>query len=175
MMPGLRELSAALQAGATTSVQLVEAALDRARAADSVFIDINSSVLHSAEIVDHARQHHSALPPLAGIPIALKDLFNVCGELTMAGSRVRKHYAKPEPQDADVIAPLREAGLLFLGRTNMSEFAFSGMGKNPHFGTPRSIWDRQTGKPANRQAAGCFIVGQRGQYRARHSGRSRRL
>ena len=71
---------------------------------------------------------------------------------------MRKHYAQPEAQDAEVVAPLRAAGLLFLGRTNMSEFAFSGIGKNPHYGTPLSIWDRETGRLPGGSSSGSAVA-----------------
>jgi aspartyl-tRNA(Asn)/glutamyl-tRNA(Gln) amidotransferase subunit A len=71
---------------------------------------------------------------------------------------VRKHYAQSEAADADVVAPLRAAGLLFFGRTNMSEFAFSGIGKNPHYGTPLSIWDRATRRLPGGSSSGSAVA-----------------
>jgi len=157
-MPGLRELSAALLVGQTTATQLVERALERARQSKSVFITINPGLVSLAYSIDRARKKSQALTPLAGIPIALKDLFNIRNEKTFAGSTVRKHYAQPEDADADVVAPLRAAGLLFFGRTNMSEFAFSGIGKNPHYGTPLSIWDRDTGRLPGGSSSGSAVA-----------------
>jgi aspartyl-tRNA(Asn)/glutamyl-tRNA(Gln) amidotransferase subunit A len=77
----------------------------------------------------------------AGIPIALKDLLDVAGEPTAAGSGVLAN-APPAPEHAVVVRRLLAAGLVLVGRTNMTEFAFSGLGINPHYGTPRSPWDR---------------------------------
>jgi aspartyl-tRNA(Asn)/glutamyl-tRNA(Gln) amidotransferase subunit A len=108
--------------------------------------------------IDRARKKSDSISPLAGIPIALKDLFNIRNEKTMAGSVVRKYYAEPESDDAEVVAPLRAAGLLFFGRTNMSEFAFSGIGKNPHYGTPLSIWDRETGRLPGGSSSGSAVA-----------------
>ena len=160
-MNGLRDLSNDLRAGRTTAVQLVEQALARANASDSVFISLNPGLAKLAASIDRARENQQALPPLAGIPIALKDLFNLRNEITLAGSLVRRHYAEPEARDADVVAPLRDAGLLFLGRSNMSEFAFSGIGKNPHYGTPRSVWDRATGRlPGGSSSGSAVAVGE---------------
>ncbi len=79
--------------------------------------------------------------PLAGIPISVKDLFDVAGERTAAGSRVLAE-AKPATRHATVIERCLAAGLIPVGRTNMTEFAFSGIGINPHFGTPTSPWKR---------------------------------
>ncbi|MFT5221516.1 MAG: aspartyl-tRNA(Asn)/glutamyl-tRNA(Gln) amidotransferase subunit A [Planctomycetota bacterium] len=152
---GLRKLSEQLQRGELTSVALVKTSLAKAQASESVFIRINSDLLSLAEVIDSNR--HKNTPPLAGIPITLKDLFNVRNETTLAGSIALKHNARAEAQDAEVVAPLRDAGLLFLGRTNMSEFAFSGMGKNPHYGTPLSIWDRDTGRLPGGSSSGSAV------------------
>jgi aspartyl-tRNA(Asn)/glutamyl-tRNA(Gln) amidotransferase subunit A len=157
-MPGLRELSDALQSGRSSSAELVESALERAERSQSVFISINPGLASLAASIDRARKATAAPTPLAGIPIVLKDLFNVRNETTLAGSVVLRHYARPEDADADVVAPLRAAGLLFLGRTNMSEFAFSGIGKNPHYGTPMSIWDRATGRLPGGSSSGSAVA-----------------
>ena len=71
---------------------------------------------------------------------------------------MRRHYAQVEVADAEVVAPLREAGLLFLGRTNMSEFAYSGIGTNAHYGTPRSTWDRATGRLPGGSSSGSAVA-----------------
>jgi aspartyl-tRNA(Asn)/glutamyl-tRNA(Gln) amidotransferase subunit A len=156
--PGLRAIATALRNGETTSTRLVEQALELADQSRAVFTAINPGLLNLAASIDRARQKSTSQSPLAGIPIALKDLFNVRNESTLAGSIVRKHYAQPEAQDAEVVAPLRTAGLLFLGRTNMSEFAFSGIGKNPHYGTPLSIWDRETGRLPGGSSSGSAVA-----------------
>jgi len=156
--PGLRAIATALRCGETTSTRLVEQALELAEQSRAVFIAINPGLLNLAASIDRARQKSPSQSPLAGIPIALKDLFNVRNESTLAGSIVRKHYAQPEAQDAEVIAPLRAAGLMFLGRTNMSEFAFSGIGRNPHYGTPLSIWDRETGRLPGGSSSGSAVA-----------------
>lgn len=156
-MPYLRDTAAALNSGEQSSVGLLESAITAAKAADSVFISVNEGLLSFAEAIDRGRRANQATPALAGIPITLKDLFNVRNETTLAGSLVRKHYAKPEAEDAVVVAPLREAGLLFLGRTNMSEFAFSGMGLNPHYGTPLCTWDRQNRRIPGGSSSGSAV------------------
>jgi aspartyl-tRNA(Asn)/glutamyl-tRNA(Gln) amidotransferase subunit A len=73
--------------------------------------------------------------PLAGIPVSVKDLFDVAGQATKAGSKVLKD-ASPAAADCPAVARLRAAGATLVGRTNMVEFAFSGVGINPHYGTP---------------------------------------
>ncbi len=156
-MTSLRTLSEALKTAEITSCELINNALATAKLSASVFIELNEGLSSLAKSIDRARDKHDPVPALAGIPIALKDLFNVRNERTLAGSVVRKRLAQPETKDAEVIAPLREAGLLFLGRTNMSEFAFSGMGINPHYGTPLSIWDRQTGRLPGGSSSGSAV------------------
>ena len=156
-MTSLRALSKALKTTEITSCELIDDALARARKSDSVFIQLNDGLSSLAKSIDRARKKHELVPALAGIPITLKDLFNVRNERTLAGSVVRKSLARPEAEDAEVIAPLRDAGLLFLGRTNMSEFAFSGIGVNPHYGTPLSIWDRQTGRLPGGSSSGSAV------------------
>ena len=156
-MTSLRALSEALKTTEITSTELVNDALARAKKSNSVFIQLNEGLPSLAKSIDRARAKHKPIPALAGIPVTLKDLFNVRNERTLAGSMARKDFAQPEAKDAEVIAPLREAGLLFLGRTNMSEFAFSGIGKNPHYGTPLSIWDRQTGRLPGGSSSGSAV------------------
>ena len=157
-MQGLRAISTALAAGETSAQELVENALQRARRSQSVFTAINEGLPSLAASIDEMRRRRDTPAPLAGIPIVLKDLFNLRNEITLAGSVVRRHYARPEAEDAAVVAPLRSAGLLFLGRTNMSEFAFSGIGRNPHYGTPRSIWDRDTGRLPGGSSSGSAVA-----------------
>ncbi|WP_197385964.1 amidase, partial [Ralstonia pseudosolanacearum] len=77
---------------------------------------------------------------LAGLPVSIKDLFDLAGQVTAAGSRALAHQSAAT-SDATAVARLRAAGAVLLGRTNMSEFAFSGLGLNPHYGTPRTPAD----------------------------------
>ena len=80
--------------------------------------------------------------PLAGLPISVKDLFDVEGQVTTAGSIVLQDAA-PARLDSPAVARLRRAGAAFMGRTNMTEFAFSGVGINPHFGTPANACSKE--------------------------------
>ena len=153
----LRTLSENIQNQTTRAETLVGQSLDKAERSDSTFVSVDHSILENARDVDKAIQSGSNVPPLSGIPITLKDLFNLKGEKTLAGSVALKHSAQPADQDCDVVKPLRDAGLLFLGRTNMSEFAFSGMGMNPHYGTPKSIWDRDTGRLPGGSSSGSAV------------------
>lgn len=135
-----------LSRGATTSRALVEEALSRAGASHGegrlvfTFID-PSRVRQAADGVDALRTAGVDLSPIAGIPVSVKDLFDVEGEVTTAGSAVLRGSA-PVAADAPVIARLKRGKAILVGRTNMTEFAFSGVGLNPHYGTPANPYDR---------------------------------
>ena len=154
--PGIRSLSSQLIRKELTSTQIVEQRLDRARGAEGVFTALNESVLAAAQEADRRRRDGVA-GVLEGIPVTLKDLYNVQGQVTLAGSRVLQKSARKESADAAVVAHLRQAGLLFLGRTNMSEFAFSGMGLNPHYPPLLSVWDRATGRLPGGSSSGSAV------------------
>lgn len=140
----LSQLAADLDAGRSTSRTLVETALARI-ASDGgngghAFISVDGErALREADAQDALRRAGVRLSPLAGLPVSIKDLFDVVGERTRAGSQVLDDVA-PATRDATAVARLRRAGAVPLGRTNMSEFAFSGLGVNPWHGTPRSPW-----------------------------------
>src|SRR5438874_6114778 len=144
--PTLAALAADLAAGRTTSRELVEAALDRiadpagegVRALLKVYGREARAV---ADAQDQLRQSGYVASPLAGIPISIKDLFDVAGEVTLAGSKALDDRP-PATADAPVVARLKNAGAVIVGRTNMTEFAFSGVGINPHYGTPGNPYDR---------------------------------
>src|SRR6266540_3100377 len=80
--------------------------------------------------------------PLDGMIVSIKDLFDVAGEVTRAGSKVLAEETKPALADAPVVRRLRAAGAVIVAKTNMTEFAFSGVGANPHYGTPGNPADR---------------------------------
>jgi aspartyl-tRNA(Asn)/glutamyl-tRNA(Gln) amidotransferase subunit A len=83
-----------------------------------------------------------SLGPLDGVIVSIKDLFDVAGEPTRAGSKILAEEAAPAVADAEVVRRLRAAGAVIVAKTNMTEFAFSGIGANPHFGTPGNPRDR---------------------------------
>ena len=86
----------------------------------------------------------------------MKDLFDVAGDITRAGSKVLANAA-PAKTDASVVRRLRQAGAIIIGRTNMVEFAFSGLGLNPHYGTPKNPWDRATGRIPGGSSSGAAV------------------
>ncbi len=115
-----------------------------------------NSALGASERSDQLRRSGINTGPLMGLPISIKDLFDVGGETTTAGSSVLDNAA-PARQDAAVIKRLREAGAILIGRTNMTEFAYSGLGLNPHFGTPRNPYDRALGRIPGGSSSGAAV------------------
>lgn len=94
--------------------------------------------------------------PLAGLPVSVKDLFDVAGQVTAAGSTVLSD-APAAAQDSAAVARLRAAGASIVGRTNMTEFAFSGVGVNPHHGTPANPADRQVARIPGGSSSGAAV------------------
>ncbi|MDE2295106.1 MAG: amidase [Gammaproteobacteria bacterium] len=157
----LGHAAAELASGRTTSRALVEeclARIDDPRGEGArTFLRVDAAAARTAaDHVDAARRRGTALPRYAGIPISVKDLFDVAGETTTAGSIVLKDAA-PATRDATVVARLRAAGFLLIGRTNMTEFAYSGLGVNPHYGTPRNPWDRPSHRIPGGSSSGAAV------------------
>src|SRR5262249_31642929 len=138
-MATILEHARELTEGRITSVALVEKALDTAQSPQGegarTFIRLDRDrILAQARASDALRSAGMVPSPLAGLPVTVKDLFDVAGEVTAAGSAVLAS-APPAVRDAPAIARLRAAGAVLFGRTNMTEFAYSGLGLNPHYGT----------------------------------------
>ena len=156
------QLGADLAAGRTSSRALVEKAL--ARIADPAgegaraFLRVNAeSARADADHADRLRKAGLRRSPVDGLPVSLKDLFDVAGEVTRAGSRILEQ-SPPAKSDAPAVARLRAAGAVFVGRTNMVEFAFGGVGLNPHFGTPKNPYDRDTGRVPGGSTSGGAVA-----------------
>jgi aspartyl-tRNA(Asn)/glutamyl-tRNA(Gln) amidotransferase subunit A len=129
----LNDLARALASGETTSRSLVEGALEAIAHDGRAFTHVDLEGARRAADASDARRERGDLPsPLAGIPVSVKDLFDVAGEPTAAGSFILRH-APPATKDAPVVARLKGAGAIIIGRTQMSEFAFTGLGLNPHW------------------------------------------
>jgi aspartyl-tRNA(Asn)/glutamyl-tRNA(Gln) amidotransferase subunit A len=146
MMWTVEALQRDLAAGRTSSRELVEQAL--ARIADPAgegaraFLKVNAdSARADADHADRLRKAGVRRSALDGLPVSVKDLFDVAGEVTRAGSKILAD-APAAKADAPAIARLRAAGAVIIGRTNMVEFAFGAVGTNPHYGTPKNPWDR---------------------------------
>lgn len=145
----LAALADELAAGRTSARKLVEECLariaDPAGEGQRVFIHVDkNAALAAADAMDALRKANAAPSPFAGIPVSVKDLFDIRGQVTRAGSRALEDSA-PAEADAPVVARLRRAGFVVIGRTNMTEFAYSGIGINPHYGTPKGTWNRSVG------------------------------
>jgi aspartyl-tRNA(Asn)/glutamyl-tRNA(Gln) amidotransferase subunit A len=146
LKPTVLGLAADLAAGRITSRELVEAALSRiadpsgegARSFTKVY---THQARAAADAQDQLRAAGYVASPLAGLPVSVKDLFDVAGEVTLAGSKALDDRP-PAANDAPIVARLRAAGAIIVGKNNMTEFAFSGVGINPHYGTPGNPYDR---------------------------------
>jgi Asp-tRNA(Asn)/Glu-tRNA(Gln) amidotransferase A subunit family amidase len=135
--------------------ELVHTSLDLAERSASVFTRIyRDEALKTAAHADVMRMSRQPQSPLAGLPVSVKDLLDVAGETTMAGSVVLEGQPAAA-NDATVVARLRAAGAAIIGKTNMTEFGFSGVGINPHYGTPANPLDpsRITGGSSSGAAA----------------------
>jgi aspartyl-tRNA(Asn)/glutamyl-tRNA(Gln) amidotransferase subunit A len=160
--PTLAQLAEQLSQGETSSRKLVEQSLERI--ADSMgegartFISVDAEAARlSADYQDQMRKAGRAASRYAGIPFSVKDLFDVVGQVTTAGSLVLRD--EPAAQsDAPAIAALKGYGLVPIGRTNMTEFAYSGLGLNPHYGTPRSVFERKVGRAPGGSSSGAAIA-----------------
>jgi aspartyl-tRNA(Asn)/glutamyl-tRNA(Gln) amidotransferase subunit A len=157
----LASLAADLRAGTTTSRALVEECLRRIADASGegsrVFTRVYADAARAqADHQDAAHRDGTPASPLAGIPLSVKDLFDVEGDVTAAGSKVLRDKA-PARSDAVVVARLRAAGLVIVGRTNMTEFAYSGLGLNPHYGTPANPFDRPSGRVPGGSSSGAAV------------------
>ncbi len=160
-MKPMLSIAADLAAGRTSSEALVEEALARIDAPEGegarVYRQVSrAAALAAARASDQLRAQGRVASPLAGIPVSVKDLCDVAGEVTRAGSVVLAD-APPATRDAVVVQRLRAAGAIIMGRTNTVEFAFSGLGLNPHYGTPKNPWDRITGRIPGGSSAGAAV------------------
>ncbi len=160
-MRPIADIANDLETGKTTSRALTEEALARIedpsgegpRAFIRVFAE---GAMAAAEASDNLRAAGVVPSPLAGIPVSIKDLCDVAGLTTQAGSPTMRN-APPAERDAPVVARLRAAGAVIMGTTNMTEFAVGGLGLNPHFGDCRNPFDRETGRVPGGSSSGAAI------------------
>ena len=160
-MDTLDKLARDLDAGRTTAAALLDLALARIRDPSfegaRAFISLDDEGARLAALyMDKLRQRNAHPSPFAGIPISVKDLFDVAGQVTTAGSVVLKE----EPRalaDAPAIARLKAKGFVVIGRTNMTEFAYSGVGLNPHYGTPLPPFDRKNRRIPGGSSSGAAV------------------
>jgi len=150
MLPDLLATRSALRAGTSTPAAELERCIAAAGAPANAhtFLQTHFDTARTTVV-----QPGMAQKPLAGLAVSVKDLFDIAGQPTAAGSTALAG-SPPAQQDSPAVARLRAAGASFIGRTNMVEFAFSGVGVNPHFGTP-AAWDGRFGAlPGEARAPG---------------------
>ena len=137
------ELAAAIAAGETSAVEVTRAHLDRISAVDErvhAFLHVaRDEALAAAAAVDERRRAGEPLGPLAGVPLALKDVFTTTDMPTTCGSRILEGWRPP--YDATITRRLRDAGVVILGKANMDEFAMGSSTENSAFGPSRNPWD----------------------------------
>lgn len=140
------DIAAAVRRGEVSAEEVVRAAIDASR---SVGAEVNcftaiheSRAVEEASLVDAARRRGDALAPLAGVPFAVKNLFDIAGEVTLAGSRINRD-SPPATQDATAVRRLRERGAVLIGSLGMDEYAYGFTNENTHYGAVRNPHDRE--------------------------------
>lgn len=160
-MTPVLELQAALWSGKATSRELTERALARIDDPDGegarAFLAVHrEAALSAADASDRLRAHGVVPSPLAGLPVSVKDLLDEQGQRTRAASRSRDD-APPAVRDSVAVARLRAGGAILVGRTHLTEFAYSGLGLNSHFPAPMNHWDRATGRIPGGSSSGAGV------------------
>lgn len=158
----LVQAAAGLASGKFTSRQLIADALakiaDPQGEGERTFTQVYADwAQQQALAADQRRAAGKSLSPLDGVPISIKDLFDVSGQVTTAGSRVLAGAAVAK-KHAAIVERLLQAGAVVIGKTNMTEFAYSGLGINPHFGTPANPWDRATQRIPGGSSSGAAVA-----------------
>ena len=162
MIRNLIDLSRGLEAGRILSLDLVQEVFQTfdfaGEEASRIFLTVYRETAEAqASWVDEARSKGIDMPRYAGVPIAIKDLFDVAGEVTRAGSKVLD-TRQPASTDAEVVRRLRRAGFVIVGKNNMAEFAYSGLGVNSHFGTPRNPNDAESARIPGGSSSGAAVA-----------------
>ena len=153
MQPDLQATRQQMQTGQTTALAEVQEAVAHAKSDRCAHVFLHPTF---DEALRTATQLGIERTPLAGLPVSIKDLFDVQGQITRAGSTVLGQAA-PALVDSPAVARLRRAGAALMGRTNMTEFAFSGVGINPHYGTPANACDPVTARIPGGSSSGAAV------------------
>ena len=160
-MKTIANLALELSRGTTTSRTLVERCLEKianpAGEGSRAFLKVHATTARAAaDYHDRMREAGAPVSPWAGIPVSIKDLFDIRGDVTTAGSKVLRNQPVATV-DAPAVARLRAAGLIPIGRTNMTEFAYSGLGLNPHFGTPLNPFEKAVRRIPGGSSSGAAV------------------
>ena len=161
-MTTLWQASQQLQQQASTPGAFTEAALKAAQDSDKEGAQVftrryAAQAIQQASEAEARWQAQRALSAIDGLPVSIKDLFDVKGEPTTAGSRLLADSPAAEA-NASVVERLNQAGAAIVGKTNMTEFAFSGLGINPHFGTPANPWRRAEKRIPGGSSSGAAVA-----------------
>lgn len=157
----IEALNTALNNGAITSLELTKNILEKISKPNGegskVYLSVyKDQALAAAKASDELRAAGLARSPLEGLPISIKDLFDYKGDITK-GASVVLNNAPTATKNATLVQRLINAGAIIIGRTNMTEFAFSGLGINPHYGTPKSPWQREIGRIPGGSSSGAAV------------------
>ena len=157
-------IAAGVRSGAFSALEVTRAALQRVAARNPVinaFTEVTAErALAEAAAIDARRAKNETLPPLTGVPYAVKNLYDIEGKVTLAGSIINRSNP-PADQDAVLVARMREAGAILVGATNMDEYAYGFTTENTHYGATRNPHDLQrsaggsSGGSAAAVATGC--------------------
>ena len=153
-------LARAFLAGDADPVAVTETLLGRIAEADGSAVFLSVTAGRARREAEAARARYQAgrpASPLDGVPVAWKDLFDMKGEVTTAGSALLRH-ASPAEHDSGPVAQLAAAGMVSLGKVNLTEFAYSGLGLNPHFGTCANPWDSAVPRVPGGSSSGSAVA-----------------
>ncbi|MBY2973018.1 amidase [Rhizobium leguminosarum] len=157
----IAQLSVLIQSGHTDPVTVIEQILESIASFsdDAVFIEVTSErAIREAKESSKRLHDGRSLGLLEGVPVAWKDLFDLEGTITSAGSKLLRRDHAPAAADAAVVARLALTGMVSTGRVNMSELAFSGLGLNPHFGTPLNPLSRDVDRIPGGSSSGSAVA-----------------
>jgi len=152
------DLGRAFANGETDPVEALEHYLDRASDTTSVFITFTSERARAEALASRERwQRRKPLSQLDGVPVAWKDLFDIAGTVTTAGAAIFLDHP-PAAADAKIVEMAARAGLVCVGKTNLVEFAYSGIGINPHFGTPHNPYGGEVVRVPGGSSSGSAVA-----------------
>jgi aspartyl-tRNA(Asn)/glutamyl-tRNA(Gln) amidotransferase subunit A len=155
-------IAAAVTSGRSSAAAVVQATLERIRERDPVLNSFTAvteqRALHRAEAIDATRARGEVLGPLAGVPFAVKNLFDVAGLPTLAGSKINRELP-PATRDAALVERLESAGAILVGALNMGEYAYDFTGENVHDGASHNPHDRERMTGGSSGGSGAAVGG----------------